>query len=94
MNVLFRYKNFTPEDYSSRIIKELTYNLALSDWYDAEILDKCLEYYTKNYKYLLAENIEKIMSLFFSYGINSEKFINFLPYASEIINRLVNFNNS
>lgn len=71
------------------MIKELTYNLSISDWYDAEILDKCLQYYTKNYKYLLADNIEKILTFFFSYGVNSEKFMQFLPYASEIINRLV-----
>lgn len=73
------------------MIKELTYNLAISDWYDADILDKCLDYYSKNYSFLLAENIEKILTLFFSYGVNSEQFMQFLPYASEIINRLVNF---
>lgn len=63
------------------------YNLIISDWYDAEILDKCLEYYIKYNKYLLAENVEKILTHFFSYGVNSEHFIEFLPYASEIINR-------
>lgn len=87
MKHFYRYKNFTSEDLSSRIIREITYNLVISDWYDADLLDKCLEYYTKNYKYLLAENVEKILTLFFLYGVNSEKLIEFLPYATEIINR-------
>lgn len=82
-----RYKHFTPKDFSSRTIRELTYCLVVADWYDLELLDKCLEYYTKNYKYLLAENVEKILTLFFSNGISTEKFIEFLPCAVEIINR-------
>lgn len=59
----------------------------MSDWHDGELLDKCLEYYIKNYKYLLAENIEKILTLFYIHGTNSETFIAFLPCAVEIINR-------
>lgn len=59
----------------------------MSDWYDAELLNKCLEYCMKNYKYMLAENIEKILTLFFLYGASSEKLIEFLPYATEVINR-------
>ncbi|CAI6366545.1 unnamed protein product [Macrosiphum euphorbiae] len=85
--ILDRYKNFTSEHFSSRTIRELTYNLVTSDWYDAELLDKCLKYLIKNHKYLLAENVEKILTVFFLYGVNSEKFIEFLPYATEIINR-------
>lgn len=50
-------------------------------------MDKCLEYYTTNYKYLLAENVEKILTLFFSYGVSTEKLIEFLPCAVEVINR-------
>jgi len=85
--IFYRYKNFTSEHFSSRTIRELTYNLITSDWYDAELLDKCLKYFIKNHEYLLAENVEKILTVFFLYGVNSEKFIEFLPYATEIINR-------
>ncbi|XP_022168362.1 FAST kinase domain-containing protein 1, mitochondrial isoform X1 [Myzus persicae] len=85
--ILDGYKNFTSEHFSSRIIRELTYNLVTSDWYDADLLDKCLKYLIKNHKYLLAENVEKILTVFFLYGVNSEKFMEFLPYATEIINR-------
>jgi len=63
------------------------YNLITSNWFDVQLLDKCLEYYIINSKYLLAENVEKMLSLFFTFGINSEKFIEFLPCAAEIINR-------
>lgn len=85
--LFYRYKHFTHKDLSSRTIKEITYNLVVSDWYDIQLLDKCLEYYIINYKYLLADNVEKILSLFFSFGINNEKLIEFLPCATEIINR-------
>lgn len=85
--LFYRYKKFTSNDLSSKIIRELCYNLTLSDWYDAELVDKCVDYYIKNYKYILAENVEKILSLFFLYGVNSEKFVEFLPCATEIINR-------
>ncbi|VVC40572.1 RAP domain,FAST kinase-like protein, subdomain 2 [Cinara cedri] len=85
--IVDRYKNFTHEEFSSKSIRELTFNLIASDWFDSELLDKCLKYYIKNHKYLLAENVEKILTLFFSFGINSEKYMEFLPCAVEIINR-------
>lgn len=87
LNFFCRYKNITSNDYSSRTIRELTHNLVNSDWYDANLLDKCLEYYTKNYKYILAENVEKMLTHLFLYGVTSEKLIEFLPHATKIINR-------
>lgn len=84
----YRYKSFSSDDYSSKVIRELTYNLVKSNnGYDDEILEKCLEYNIKNHKYLLAENVEKILTLFFLEGYRNEKLIEFLPYAAEIIEK-------
>lgn len=59
----------------------------MSDWYDSDLLNKCLEYYIKHHEYLLGDNIEKILTHFFLQGISNEKLIEFLPFATKIINR-------
>lgn len=83
----FRYKAFTSADYSSRSVRELIHNLSIADWYDNELMNSCADYCLKNHKYLLAENVEKLLTHFFIQGVSSNKFSEFLPLASEIINR-------
>ncbi|XP_050441714.1 FAST kinase domain-containing protein 1, mitochondrial [Adelges cooleyi] len=85
--LLDKFKKFTSNDFSSRSVRELTYNLSISDWYDRELMNSCAEYCLNNHKYILADNVEKLLTLFYTLGVHDEKFLEFLPYGAEIINR-------
>ncbi|XP_050530459.1 uncharacterized protein LOC126899510 isoform X2 [Daktulosphaira vitifoliae] len=85
--IIDKYKSFTLSDYSSRSVRELIHNLSIADWYDGELMNSCADYCLRNHNYLLAENVEKLLTHFFIQGVSSDKFSEFLPHASGIINR-------
>ncbi|XP_037957468.1 FAST kinase domain-containing protein 1, mitochondrial isoform X2 [Teleopsis dalmanni] len=85
-NALNKYKEVDLSDLNSRLIRDITINLTTSNFIIPELLDAMCNYVEKNYEYVTADTVEKLLTCCYHLGY-TPKTLTLFEYAASMLMR-------